>query len=433
MIEVLKKSLSMNYRLLLASLIVLFSSGVQSQYYTGLKMDFGKNRVQYRNLHWTYYSFERFDTYFYLNGKELAIYTSKYADKYLSELETTLETRVHEKIQFIVFNNLSDFSQSNLGQEYNTYYNTGGVTHIIGRKVVLYFEGDHAKLEKQIRAGITQIILNELISGSSVGSQMKSNLLINFPEWFSKGLVSYYSEKWNTDLDNQIRDAIRFNNLKKIATLEGDQAILAGHSLWNFVATVYGADKVPSIVYMARVSRSVDAAFLYVIGVSLDQILDQWKSFYRQQFDAEFGEEIDADSFVFKKPRRRDVYQRIKIDPNGQFQAFVTNNSGKKKVYLYDQISGKKKKILRKGYILDDKNDFSYPLLAWHPSGKVLSIITEEKGYLFLYFYDVDNDKIESRKFVGFEKFLTSPILLMEDILCSQQFRKVRVIYMCMK
>ncbi len=393
------------HKILLVALL-LIAGVAKAQYYTGLKMDFGKNRVQYRDFLWTYYSFNRFDTYFYLNGKELAIYTSKYADKYLSEMESKLETRIHDKIQFIVFNNLSDLKQANLGQEYNTFYNTGGVTHIIGRKVLLYFEGDHAKLEKQIRAGITQVILNELISGTSVGSQVKSGLLINFPEWFSKGLVSFYSEEWNTDFDNQIRDAVVNKRIKKFASLQGEQAILAGHSLWNFISLAYGADKIPSIIYMARVSRSVDAAFLYVLGVDIDQIIEQWKLFYNQQFEKELGDDLDRESFVFKKPRRRDLYQRVKLDPNGKYQAYVTNNSGKKKVWLYDKYSGKRKKLIKKGFTLDDKNDLSYPLLSWHPSGKVLSIIIEEKGYLYLYFYDVDRKKSERRKIVGFEKIL---------------------------
>ncbi len=43
-------------------------------------MSFGKNRVQYKEFFWTYYKYEKYDIYFYLGGKELALYTAKYLD-----------------------------------------------------------------------------------------------------------------------------------------------------------------------------------------------------------------------------------------------------------------------------------------------------------------------------------------------------------------
>ena len=42
---------------------------------------------------------------------------------------------------------------------------------------------------------------------------------------------------------------------------------------------------------------------------------------------------------------------------------------------------------MRAGFRLEDKVDYSYPLLAWHPSGKILSILVEKKGEIFLYYY----------------------------------------------
>ena len=45
------------------------------QFYNGLQMSFGKNRVQYWDFYWSYYRFEKFDTYFNEYGRELAEYT----------------------------------------------------------------------------------------------------------------------------------------------------------------------------------------------------------------------------------------------------------------------------------------------------------------------------------------------------------------------
>ncbi len=88
-------------------------------------MTFGKNRVQWDNTIWTYYRYDDFDTYFYLNGNELALYASAYAYDQIPVLERKLQSSLTEKIQFIVFNSLSDMKQSNIGLASEQQYNTG--------------------------------------------------------------------------------------------------------------------------------------------------------------------------------------------------------------------------------------------------------------------------------------------------------------------
>jgi hypothetical protein len=115
----------------------------KAQFYNGSQLSFGKSRVQFGDFFWTYYRFDKFDTYFYLNGKELAQFTAEYADKHIKEIELQLQSSLEEKIQFIIFNNLSDLKQSNIGLYGDwDYYNTGGVTRIIGGRVMIFFDGN---------------------------------------------------------------------------------------------------------------------------------------------------------------------------------------------------------------------------------------------------------------------------------------------------
>ncbi len=93
--------------------------------------------MQYVNNFWTFYKFGKFDTYFYTGGKPLAIYTAKYAENCISSIEKKLDYNIENKIQFIIFNRLSDLKQSNIGLVSDDQYNIGGVTHIIGSKVFI--------------------------------------------------------------------------------------------------------------------------------------------------------------------------------------------------------------------------------------------------------------------------------------------------------
>ena len=150
--------------LLITAFLFLFSSHSQAQFYSGYEMQFGKNRVQYDQRFWSFMKFKHFDTYYYLGGLELAAFTGRTADTHLEEIEKLFDYKLDGRIQFIIYNKLSDAKQSNIGlQTDETNNNTGGATKIVGNKVFLYFDWDHQKLTEQIRAGIARVLLDQIM------------------------------------------------------------------------------------------------------------------------------------------------------------------------------------------------------------------------------------------------------------------------------
>ena len=125
------------------TLFIALCSNANAQSYNGLRNDFGKNRIQYNQFLWQFYKLERFDVYFYLGGKETALFTAQAAEKHINEIEQIFDYTIDGKIEFIVYNNLSDFKQSNIGLAGTETANVGGETRIVGSKVIIYFEGDH--------------------------------------------------------------------------------------------------------------------------------------------------------------------------------------------------------------------------------------------------------------------------------------------------
>lgn len=80
---------------------------------------------------------------------------------------------------------------------------------------------------------------------------------------------------------------------------------------------------------------------------------------------------------------------------------------GQYKVFLYDLQEKKSKMIFKRGFRLDDAVDYSYPIIAWQPSGKLLSFVTEEKGKTKLYFYTLSSGKRDERFIYHFSKRLS--------------------------
>lgn len=385
---------------------LLCSYQADAQFYNGSQMTFGKNRVQYNDFLWTYFRFNNFDVYYYLNGKELAQHVADYAGKYIPEIEKKLETTLDKKTQFIVYNTYAELKQSNIGLITNSQYNTGGITHIIGTKVFLYFDGDLNHFDRQIRAGITRLMLENIIYGGSIGSQVKNSTLINLPSWYIDGMVSYYSRNWDTELDNKVKDGIVSGKYKKFNHLLDEDAVLAGHSLWRFVAEKYGDENLASIAYMTRVNRSVENGFKYVLGISFKEVINEWFDWYKQLYSAPAQQFSPYNPEISFKLKRDKVYDNIHISPDGEKVVFSVNDKGLYKVYIADMATGKKKRIYRKGFRTDEKVDYSYPLLAWHPAGDILAMITEYKGVIFINYYDLETRQWTAQNIFGFQKIL---------------------------
>lgn len=394
-------------RVWLACWLLLFLFPAHGQFYNGSQMNFGKNRIQYKEFLWTYYKFDEFDVYFYLNGRELAIATARYAGEQIPLMERKLETSLEQKIQFLVYNNLTDLKQSNIGLATDERYNTGGITHILGGKVFLYFNGDRRDFERQIRAGIANVLVDQAFYGTSVGSQIKNTTLFTLPEWYKNGLVSYLSEEWSTDIDNRVRDGILSGKYNKINRLTGEDALYAGHMLWKYVADKYGRQALTDIVAMTQISRSIDNGFIYVIGISFKTLVAECLDHFRGIYEAgEAGRTLPQDFFQ-KKIRKDFVYGKFRFNAQKTHAAWVEMDEGRYRIFMKNLTTGSKFKVHWGGFRLDDKVDYSYPLLDWHPSGKLLAFIVERKGEVYLYIYNHEEHILQDIILYNFEKVIS--------------------------
>jgi len=381
----------------------------QAQFYQGSQMTFGKNRVQYNEFYWTFYRFKNFDTYFYLGGQDLAAFVGKTGDAEIAEIEKLLDYRTEGRLQFIIYNKLSDLKQTNIGLETSELQtNTGGVTRIIGNKILLYFDGNHAHLRQAMRAGVTQVLLEQLMYGGNIKDRLQSSYLLNLPEWFTQGLVTYVSRGWTVQDDNRMRDLILSGKLKKFNRLVEKDEAFAGHSLWNYMIQSYGEASVSNLVYMTRINRNVESGMLYVFGLTVKEVTANWLTYYQKSYlNADNGRNLPAGESILKYRKKNRVYSQVRVSPDGRQVAYMGNENGKYKIFLYDMQKKKTRVLAKGGYkSLIEKTDDSYPVLLWHPTGKFLTSFTEKKGKVWMTYHHIDKRKREKNKFFYFEKVL---------------------------
>jgi len=251
------------------------------------------------------------------------------------------------------------------------------------------------------------VIVDEMMYGGKITTMIKNSALLSLPAWYSQGLVSYISEDWNAEIDNHVKDAILRGAYKRYNNLSGDDAVFAGHSIWKYVADKYGPSAITNIVYLTKVSRNVENGFLYVLGVSFKNLSKEWLSYYEQQYTLDNqNRQFAGENTLLKKFKKNTVYSQIKISPDGKYAAYTTNYMGQYRVWLFDFEKNKAIKLLKRECKLDEKVDYSYPLLAWHPSGKMLAIIFETKGKVMMYSYMMDEEKFEKQQLFNLEKIL---------------------------
>jgi len=399
------------YRILFLLIPLLgLTTAVHAQFYNGHQMTFGKSRVQYNDFYWQYYRFPKFDTYFYVNGSKLAEFVSQIATEELNYIEYSLEEILQRRIIFIVYNKQSEFRQSNIGLVTGAdESNIGGVTRIVDNKVFVYFDGDHAKLRRQIRASIAEVLINEMLYGGSFRDRVSSSTMLNLPEWFTPGLISYIAYDLDFETESKIKNALLEGKVQKIHRLHGNDAKIAGHAFWRYLSETYGESIVSQIVYMWRISKSVESGFLYVLGMPMKDVLNDWFYYHQARYTDELKDrELKPENQkpIVRRTKKNKIYNQIKMSPDGKYISYVTNQDGQYGIYIYDTKTNKTKRLIKRENKLEQIPDYSYPILCWHPTSKLLTYVYERKGHLWMQYYDLETKVKTTREIFTMDKIL---------------------------
>ena len=156
---------------------------------------------------WQYYQTTNFNTYFYENGKTIANYVAQVAESELSGIEQFVEYGLQRRANIVIYNHFDELQQSNIGLNLD-WQTTGGITKLVNNKMVIYFDGDHANLRKQIRQGIARILVDNILFGDDLGEFATNQALLDLPKWLVDGYVDYVAEEWSPQYDNDLKLAM---------------------------------------------------------------------------------------------------------------------------------------------------------------------------------------------------------------------------------
>lgn len=366
---------------------------------TTSQTSFGKNRVQYNRQidEWMLYESSNFVTYWYGDARNIAQATLQTAEYDFPYVQQLLEHQLTEKVEMLVFSDLTDLKQSNIGED-EVFQLRAGETKVVGNKVFVYFDGDHNHLRAQMREGVAGVLINSMLFGTNLQEIVQNAVLLNLPGWYTNGLMAYCGEEWSTDLDNQLRDLVQSGKYKNFDKLAKDHPRLAGHAFWNYIGLHFGRSTVSNLLYLTRINRSIDAGFLYVLGSGYRRTTDAMLDYYRKRYrdEARSTKTPDqANQIVIKNKKKLPFYQ-VKVSPDGRRIAWVSNDIGKWRVWVMDLETGKRKRVLKGGARNAlQATDYGYPQLAWNPDNQRLAVLYERRDIPRIALLDLAKGKKE--------------------------------------
>ena len=184
--------------------VVLFAFETTAQVNT---VEFGKNRVQYQKFVWKYYQTDNFNTYFSQDGLSIGKYVAQVAEQELSSIEEFVEYGMQRRANIVVYNNYDEYQQSNIGIGID-WQSTGGITKFVNNKIVIFFDGNHDNLKRQIRQGISKVLVDNILFGDDLGEFAANQALLDLPKWLTDGFISYVGENWSAQLDDDLKSAL---------------------------------------------------------------------------------------------------------------------------------------------------------------------------------------------------------------------------------
>ncbi len=379
-------------------------------------VEFGKNRVQHKKFIWKFYQSPNFNTYTSQGGVELGKFVAQLAEEELRSIENFIEYSLQRRANIVVYNSYNDYKSSNIGLG-SDWQNSGGLTKLVNNKLVVYFDGNHEHLKRQVREGIARVLTDNMLFGDDIGEFASNQALLDLPKWLVDGYVAYAGQNWSTEKDDELKSAIlggRYNSFYQFAF---EKPILAGQAFWNYIAEKYRKENVTYLLYLARIYKNLNNACLRVCKKKFKEVLADFMQYEQEVYAKDIRQRRNQPKgqMVVSEDVSKNDYFRFQANPNlrSNTYAVVEFKKGQYAVKLMENFYDAR--TLLKIGVRTNQGDINpnYPILAWDGKGTRLLVVYWEDGKVKMFVYDVlAKYKRFKQEITGFDQILDATFML---------------------
>jgi hypothetical protein len=379
-------------------------------------VEFGKNRVQHKKFVWKFYQSPNFNTYIAQGGVELGKFVAQVAEEELRSIENFIEYSLQRRANIVVYNNYNDYKSSNIGLGLE-WQNSGGLTKLVNNKLVVYFDGNHEHLKRQIREGIARVLTDNMLFGDDIGEFASNQALLDLPKWLVDGYVAYAGQNWSTDKDDELKSALlggRYNSFYQFAF---EKPVLAGQAFWNYIAEKYRKENVTYLLYLARIYKNLNNACLRVCKKKFKEVLSDFMQYEQEVYAKDIRQRRNQPKGqqVVSEDVSKNDYFRFQANPNlrSNTYAVVEFRKGQYSVKLNENFYDSR--TLLKIGVRTNQGDINpnYPILAWDGKGTRLLVLYWEDGKIKMFVYDIlAKYKRFKQEITGFDQIMDASFML---------------------
>ncbi len=339
------------FAVLAAGALLVSASPASAQRY------FGQNAVKYRHFRWRVLETEHFLIHYYPE-EELPVHdAARMAERSYSRLSRLLGHQFREKKPILLYASREDFGQSNINGDLGE--SVSGVTEPMRQRIELPFTGDYDFFEHVLTHEMVHQFQFDIFSQGKAGQNLQTLEQVNPPGWFMEGMAEYLSQGPNDPLTTMwIRNAVQNGAMPTIKQMTDDPdkyfVYRYGEALWRYVGERWGDAAIGEIL-QSTTTMGVDRAFEKELGLTMQQLSDQWRAALREQYLPQLAtmqrvRDI-ASPLLTPKITGGNIFISPVLSPDGKTIAFFANGSFKKgevfiDLYLGDGLTGKRLKRL---------------------------------------------------------------------------------------
>jgi Tol biopolymer transport system component len=379
-------------------LLALAPASLAAQY-------FGQNRMQYSAFKFKIIETQHFEVFYYDQARAVALDAARMAERSYIRLSSVLGHDFRDKKPIILYASHSDFQQTNaLGEQPSEA--TGGVTDFYRHRMVLPLTGSYEELEHVMQHEMVHQFQYDIWSNGTPGAGLQFLMQLNPPLWFVEGMAEYLSiGPVDPNTAMWLRDAALEGTLPSISQLEHDPRVFPyrfGHAILAYIGERWGDESIGTIMRSTMAGGGgLDGAFRRSIGISLDQLSDEWRDYVNKKYLPEIANRQKARSFstpvLTEKTAQGDYHLAPGISPDGsQLVYFSERNWISFDLYLADAATGKVKKRLLKSTYSGPFETFRFinSSATWSPDGTRIVLAAKEGPRDRILIVDVKRNKI---------------------------------------
>ena len=380
------------------NLTVVITATVALAASAGAQGYFGKNQVQYNQFQWRVLETEHFRVHYYKEEKPTVEDAARMAERSYARLSRILGHEFRERKPIVIFASRTDFAQNNIFGDLGE--GTGGVTDAQRQRNVLPLTGDLRTFEHVLAHEMTHQFQYDVFSRGRAGANLQSLQAVNPPLWLMEGMAEYLS--LGTDhkfTDMWMRDAALNGDIPTIEqmTLYPDRwfAYRFGESLMRYIGERWG-DQVIGQILEALPNVGVERSFKRELGLSLEELSDDWKDALQKQFLPQVVN-LDrprrfADNILSPKKSGGNIFLAPALSDDGSKMLFLSDGNFLRgevfiDLWLADARTGKRIRRLVKSTTNPNAEELRllYSQSSFSPDGNHVAYVGQRNGKDVLY------------------------------------------------